>query len=255
MSTFKHTPFDLERPGIRLLRLLKGEDSLIECELFQAWHDGDDTDYIPYEALSYTWGGMEMAASVRIATQTHGVTENLYLALQHLRYRDEDRILWVDAICIDQSNSKERGHQVNQMRTIYTRADRVLIWLGPASDDAYVLLDSLKRLEQRSKRNWSLEDKRWPETWQSIWKTIIGSPASPKSRSGVIVAATMVQKSMDFARDRQREQGHDMLRNKICISACICHRTEACEPVSRATCSSCLGHHARLVEGKLVVEQ
>jgi hypothetical protein len=168
MSTFKHTPFDLERPGIRLLRLLKGEDSLIECELFQAWHDGDDTDYIPYEALSYTWGGMEMAASVRIATQTHGVTENLYLALQHLRYRDEDRILWVDAICIDQSNSKERGHQVNQMRTIYTRADRVLIWLGPASDDAYVLLDSLKRLEQRSKRNWSLEDKRWPETWQSL---------------------------------------------------------------------------------------
>jgi hypothetical protein len=168
MGTFKYTQFDLERPGIRLLRLLKGEEPLIECELFQAWHDGDETDSIPYEALSYTWGGTEMGASVQIGGQTHSVTENLYLALQHLRYRDEDRILWVDAICIDQSNLKERGHQVNQMRNIYSRADRVLIWLGPATDDTDTLLDSLKRLEKRSRRNWNLKDKRWTETWSSL---------------------------------------------------------------------------------------
>jgi hypothetical protein len=168
MSTFKYTPFDFERPGIRLLRLLKGEDPLIECELFQAWHDGDDTDTIPYEALSYTWGGAEKAASVQIGAENHDVTENLYLALQHLRYRDEDRILWVDAICIDQSNVEERGHQVNQMRNIYSQADRTLIWLGPATNDTDVLLDSLKQLEKESRRDWGLKDKRWMDTWVSL---------------------------------------------------------------------------------------
>jgi hypothetical protein len=168
MSTFKYSPFDLERPGIRLLRLLKGEDPLIECELFQAWHDGDETDSIPYEALSYTWGGTDMSASVQIGAQVHNVTENLYLALQQLRCRDEDRILWVDAICIDQSNLKERGHQVNQMRNIYSKADRVLIWLGPATDDTDTLFDSLKQLEKQSRRDWNLKDKRWMETWSSL---------------------------------------------------------------------------------------
>jgi hypothetical protein len=168
MSTFKHTPFDLERPGIRLLRLLKGEDPLIHCELFQTWHDGDDTDSIPYEALSYTWGGVEMAASVHIGSGTYNVTENLYLALHHLRYQHEDRILWVDAICIDQSNNQERGHQVNQMRDIYSKADRVLIWLGPATDDVDTLMDSLKELEKRSRRNWAIHDKRWTENWSSL---------------------------------------------------------------------------------------
>jgi hypothetical protein len=168
MSSFKYSPFDLERPGIRLLRLLKGEDPLIECELFQAWHDGDETDSIPYEALSYTWGGTDMSASVQIGLQVHNVTENLYLALQHLRYRDEDRILWVDAICIDQSNLQERGHQVNQMKNIYSKADRVLIWLGPATDDTDILLDSLKQLERKSRRHWTIEDNRWLETWSSL---------------------------------------------------------------------------------------
>jgi hypothetical protein len=168
MSTFKYTPFDLDRPGIRLLRLLKGEDPLIECDLFQAWRDGDDIDSIPYEALSYTWGGNEKAASVQIGSQIQNVTENLYLALQHLRYRDEDRILWVDAICIDQNNLRERGHQVNQMRNIYSQAERVLIWLGSATDDTDILLDSLKQLEERSRRDWSIKDKRWFETWSSL---------------------------------------------------------------------------------------
>lgn len=40
-------------------------------------------------------------------------------------------MLWVDAVCIDQENFKERGEQVKIIKQIYTRAARVLVWLGP----------------------------------------------------------------------------------------------------------------------------
>src|SRR5947209_1153949 len=122
MATFKYEPMDLGGPTFRLLLLRKGRELEVECELFQAWLDGDNL--VPYEALSYTCGGTEMSASVQIDGRTLAITENLYLALQYLRSEETDRILWVDAICIDQANHQERGHQVQQMGNIYSLADR-----------------------------------------------------------------------------------------------------------------------------------
>jgi hypothetical protein len=170
MAAFEYESLDSDSPTFRLLRLHKGSGLVIECELFQASFARDDL--IPYEALSYTWGGTEFSASVQLAQHTFAVTENLYLAMQYIRSREEDRILWVDAICIDQRNPKERGHQVGQMGTIYARADRVIFWLGPPTDDTDILMDSLKRLEEESTQlpcsRWSLTDKRWTELWSSL---------------------------------------------------------------------------------------
>lgn len=118
MDSFKHEPIDLKGPAFRLLRLLKGGEPDIKCELFQAWLHSDRV--IPYEALSYTWGGTEISASIKINGRTLNVTENLYLALQYLYSQKTDRILWVDAICINQGNKKERGHQVQQIVDIYS---------------------------------------------------------------------------------------------------------------------------------------
>ena len=170
MVTYEYKPINLEGPAFRLLRLLKGTGPDIKCELFEAWLSIEDL--IPYEAVSYTWGSMELSASVDVDGQTLHITENLYLALNYLRLGGADRILWVDAICIDQGNHQERGHQVQQMGSVYSQADRVVIWLGPATDDTNVLLDSLKRLEQESKRytcsRWTLTDRRWRNVWSSL---------------------------------------------------------------------------------------
>jgi hypothetical protein len=104
MDTFRYESINLDGPAFRLLRLRRGKELDVECELFQASLDSDDP--ISYEALSYTWGGTEMSAAVRIDGRMLAVTENLYLALQYLRSQETDRILWVDAICIDQGNHK-----------------------------------------------------------------------------------------------------------------------------------------------------
>jgi hypothetical protein len=74
------------------------------------------------------------------------VTTNLEAALRYLRHEFMVRILWIDAICIDQSNIEERNHQVPLMKTIYSNATSVRAWLGnptTGSDDAIVILREL----------------------------------------------------------------------------------------------------------------
>ena len=54
----------------------------------------------------------------------------LHAALKRLRYEDQPRVLWVDALCINQNDFEERKEHVQLMGEIYARATQVVIWLG-----------------------------------------------------------------------------------------------------------------------------
>src|SRR5579859_2365609 len=101
-----------------------------------------------------------------------GITQNLYLALHHLRFEDQDRILWIDAICIDQGNVEERGHQVRQMADIYKKAERVIIWLGPATHETNVVMRSMKEMQDESinyaYKNWMASDHGLFQNWSAV---------------------------------------------------------------------------------------
>ncbi|GIZ44585.1 hypothetical protein CKM354_000777900 [Cercospora kikuchii] len=87
-----------------------------------------------YEALSYAWGKASDARTVWIGAKSYNVTQNLFMALQELRGRDgRPRILWVDAVCINQRDNEERATQVQMMTAIYQNAKRVIVWVGPES--------------------------------------------------------------------------------------------------------------------------
>ena len=171
---YKYNPIDLEGPAIRLVRLLKGNftDGIL-CELFDAWlHQAEGG--IPYEALSYTWGSTEKTAKITMNGFTMGVTENLYVALQHLRLDDSDRILWVDAICINQEHIQERGHQVQQMRDIYREAEQVVIWLGQGTTESDLVMDSMKQLHEnvvKVEGDWRRSAELWMHPWPVIQPT------------------------------------------------------------------------------------
>lgn len=97
-----------------------------------------------YEALSYVWGPQAGLAPLLVGSarkQNILVTQNLATALRHLRFADKHRILWVDAVCIDQSNLTERGFQVALMSDVYRLAYRVVVWLGPEEDDSFHAFD------------------------------------------------------------------------------------------------------------------
>ncbi|MCJ1388736.1 hypothetical protein MMC18_001585 [Xylographa bjoerkii] len=71
------------------------------------------------------------------------VTTNLEAAMKYLRHESTQRIMWIDAVSIDQSNIEERNYQVPLMKAIYSNADAVQVWLGSpttGSDNAMALL-------------------------------------------------------------------------------------------------------------------
>lgn len=86
-----------------------------------------------FESLSYAWGQAIAECPLTVGDGQLLITANLESALRAIRGTEEPVVIWVDAICINQQNLKERNHQVRLMRQIYTSAATVNIWLGTAS--------------------------------------------------------------------------------------------------------------------------
>jgi hypothetical protein len=84
-----------------------------------------------YEAISYVWGNAKDQIEIETPDGIFHITRNLSAALHRLRYPDKPRYIWADAICINQNDDEEKGHQVRLMRQIYQHASKVLVWLGP----------------------------------------------------------------------------------------------------------------------------
>jgi hypothetical protein len=64
------------------------------------------------------------------------VTTNLYDALMAIRPSKEPIIIWIDFLCINQSDTGEKCWQVALMGNIYRQAQKVIAWLGPADDSS-----------------------------------------------------------------------------------------------------------------------
>lgn len=75
------------------------------------------------------------------------ITKSLWSALHSFRSHSHPIILWVDAVCIDQSNVDERGIQVQAMTEIYNRALEVAIWLGPEDENSNIALELLREIK------------------------------------------------------------------------------------------------------------
>lgn len=90
------------------------------------------------------WGSLENKQLTSVDGAQLSVTRNLHAALLRLRDPALDRILWVDAICINQQDLKERAEQVQFMAMVYVCASRVLVWLG---EEAQGSIEAMKRIE------------------------------------------------------------------------------------------------------------
>jgi hypothetical protein len=123
----------------RMIRLLPqrehSSNTPIQCELIDYHLSEPSGEKHIYEALSYTWDSGLPSQSIMLNGHAFSVTGNLHAALWHLRDRQLERVLWVDAICINQADGKEKEKQIPLMRTIYAQAARVIVWLGPPLED------------------------------------------------------------------------------------------------------------------------
>jgi hypothetical protein len=159
---FKYSPL----PGPRSLRLLKIErDANVDeggptyCKMETFFF----TDRPKYVALSYTWDEPE-GHREDTGEQNHaplkcsllfvdgrrfvGIPLNLSQALLQFRgpQFQHHHHMWIDAICINQSDLAEKASQVNLMGDIYRDAEFVIAWLGQDTGDAQEILESIMLL-------------------------------------------------------------------------------------------------------------
>jgi hypothetical protein len=129
-------------PFIRLATLMPGKDfDQIEVSMSIT-----ERPYATYEALSYCWGDAAALSPILCDGHRLYVTQNLKCALRDLRHPDTERTLWIDAICINQKDLKERAEQVSAMKDIYRDAQRTVVWLGdkfPGIELAFQLVNRM----------------------------------------------------------------------------------------------------------------
>lgn len=90
-----------------------------------------------YEAVSYTWAGEDgdnaLCRPIYVGPFWDCLlqTKSCWEMLRFVRPWRGIRMLWVDAICINQNNIPERSSQVANMGRIYSSCSRVIVYLGP----------------------------------------------------------------------------------------------------------------------------
>jgi hypothetical protein len=155
--------------GIRLVILEPSIDwrDLVQCRLVHVTFG----QMPKYEALPYTWGSEDSQNAILLDGKTFSVRDSLWEALIRLRMPNEERVLWIDAICINQDDISERNQQVRIMPHIYTRAKMVLVWLGSADG-----IEGMKKAEEEriEKYIWGMirdefEEMSTVDYWNRVW--------------------------------------------------------------------------------------
>ncbi|KAI8228459.1 Heterokaryon incompatibility protein 6, OR allele [Colletotrichum sp. SAR 10_86] len=142
-----HNHLDPDRREIRLVRLRQPRaPSNLSLELRTVSLDDEEASY---SALSYVWGSSSGPQQIEINGQPFCVTQNLHDALQQLSRDGVDSWLWIDAICIQQSDLEEKTHQVGMMRDIFSNAAIVYIWLGPGTEETDQAMDLISKYGPR----------------------------------------------------------------------------------------------------------
>lgn len=170
-------PLDLSTDSLRLARILPGRGAIrIEIETYTFLAAPR------YDALSYTWGQDDPVDEryILVNGKPTAVGSNLYLALRRNRQNSEDEMLWIDALCINQTNIQEKNHQIPLMAFIFSRAWQVRVWLGQVDGVGRADVRAVQRLLQHTARphandgrwrdnTWWIHDIVFAEYWKRAW--------------------------------------------------------------------------------------
>jgi Heterokaryon incompatibility protein (HET) len=145
MGLYDELPLPSTEQGIRLIvfRPAKGPNEPLAAELLVVTLDSNPQ----YATLSYCWGSPTSTRPMICNNTVLEITESLALGLTRVR-SISSLPLWVDQICINQDDVRERSAQVAFMHRIYSQASKTFAYLGEPdsemSNDACRVLDSLK---------------------------------------------------------------------------------------------------------------
>jgi hypothetical protein len=179
VTSTQYLPLPHDGDSFRLLRVLPSpiSTSTIRCELYTASISREEDKYI---AGSYVWGPSEPSKSIVINGKSFQVRSNLFRFLRAFRSRRRSQVIWIDAVCINQDDIQERGHQVQEMKRIYSNAKCVYCWLHLDNAMPYNSIFNLHRVidlvhwRRRDNRRRMRQEKQADylvraEYWSRIW--------------------------------------------------------------------------------------
>jgi hypothetical protein len=137
--------------AIRLFRIDRAGDGVVSVELRRFALQG--RAFPPFVATSYVWGPPSHAGGATINGQPRPILSSALsfikaMLSEHWRQKfpPDKTWWWMDSICINQKDDRERSAQVQLMSTIYPRARRTVIWLGEESEDSDRAMNFLSTL-------------------------------------------------------------------------------------------------------------
>ncbi|TDZ54772.1 Heterokaryon incompatibility protein 6, OR allele [Colletotrichum trifolii] len=114
-----------------------------------------------YAAVSYARGTAEPSRMLMVdGTSCLQMTPTVDSILRHLRKPNKTRHLWIDAVCLDQSNADEKAEQIPQMGAIYKGAKKVHVWLGEADHSTAGLFSAARKLSSLPHSSYSRETRQ-----------------------------------------------------------------------------------------------
>jgi len=126
---------------IRLLKLTaEGEEIVGSLEVFPV------SEAPLFCALSYAWGTDPPTTLFMCDSGRLSVTEHLLSGMKRIRCANSTPWIWIDAICINQTDNEEKADQIPLMEKIYSIAEHVLVWLGEATEDTEHALGQLEHI-------------------------------------------------------------------------------------------------------------
>lgn len=134
----------------RTIRLLKIEPRLLGMRCSLVNHNLDTEPPAKFEAISYRWGSDAKLRVLKIDGKALHIPVSAYDVLWARASLWRTRLMWIDAICVNQDDNDDKNQQVGLMREIYDRAARTIVWLGDAPDAALVssfLVEMFAQLE------------------------------------------------------------------------------------------------------------
>ena len=196
-----HGPLPDDGDGIRLLYLLPGDSgSVIKANLKAVKLSANPQ----YECISYVWGASQTAEHIRVNGVRTSVRRNLGTFLRKLRPLVDSRALWVDALCISQTDDIEKMQQVQIIGRIFQRASRVLAWVGDQEDDdSHQIFDHARRYTYG-----------WAETQHLERQGLKLDVMALEDQLSRFSQAGLLESNLDRTRDRISTIGNSALRER-----------------------------------------
>jgi hypothetical protein len=144
---YRYRALNRKRKQIRLLTVQPGsDDDILSCTLATTCLHTPIPRH--YETISYVCGDQTIKATINLHGSKVQVPATSEAALRCMRLKDRARTLWIDSVCINQTDIDERGHQVGLMYEIYTRGSHNCIYLGPDDCDMLKVIGSMRAIQR-----------------------------------------------------------------------------------------------------------